>query len=99
MNTSICHDCKNFQYKTKDCIYKKECYNTSKYEVSKITRDMDFNELKVGDMVLFSTGAKTIARAKIVEIRDYTILELRTLSNRKSTVFAKYVLLDTTIKK
>lgn len=61
--------------------------------------DMDGNELKVGDTVLFGTGNKTIARAKITDISDYGWLRLHTLKNRKSSADAQSVLLDTTKKK
>ena len=57
-------------------------------------KDMDGNELKVGDVVLFATTSKTIARAKIVSITNYGVLELHTLKNRYSRVFANSVLLD-----
>lgn len=56
--------------------------------------DMDGNELKVGDIVLFGTGAKTIARARIIKINDYGYLELHTLKNRRSNVLPQSVLLD-----
>lgn len=56
--------------------------------------DMDGNEVKVGDTVLFATTSKEIARAKIVSINDIGVLELRTLKNRRSKMFSKYVLLD-----
>ncbi|HSQ89785.1 hypothetical protein [Romboutsia sp.] len=58
--------------------------------------DMDGNELKVGDIVLFGTANKRIARAKIVSISEYGCLELHTLKNRESKMFAEWVLLDTT---
>lgn len=56
--------------------------------------DMDGNELNIGDIVLFGTGDKRIARAKIVEISDYGWLKLHTLKNRKSSAYAENVLLD-----
>lgn len=58
--------------------------------------DMDGNELKVGDRVLFATHAKTIARATITYISDgkYPYVKLNTLKNRYSTMSAEKVLLD-----
>lgn len=61
--------------------------------------DMDGNELKVGDIVLFGTGSKKIARATITDISDYGWLKLHTLKNRKSSMNAESVLLDTTKQK
>lgn len=60
--------------------------------------DMDGNELHVGDIVLFATGNKRIARARIATINPWGSLKLETLKNRKSTVLAEYVLLDNTTK-
>lgn len=60
--------------------------------------DMDGNELKVGDIVLFGTANKRIARAKITTIDRFGHLQLETLKNRKSTMCAEWVLLDTTTK-
>ena len=58
--------------------------------------DMDGNELKVGDRVLFATHAKTIARATITYISDgkYPYVKLNTLNNRYSTMPVEKVLLD-----
>ena len=56
--------------------------------------DMDGNELNIGDIVLFGTGDKRIARAEIVEISDYGWLKLHALKNRKSSACAVNVLLD-----
>lgn len=58
--------------------------------------DMDGNELNVGDTVLFGTGNKRIARARIVNMSENGRLELHTLKNRKSIMWAEWVLLDTT---
>lgn len=63
------------------------------------TLDMDGNELKVGDIVLFGTGNKKIARATITDISDYGWLRLYTVKNRKSSMPAESVLLDTTKQK
>lgn len=60
--------------------------------------DMDGNELNIGDIVLFGTGNKRVARAKINSISEYGCLELHTLKNRQSKMFAELVLLDTTNK-
>lgn len=60
------------------------------------TLDMDGNELKIGDTVLFGTGDKRIARAIITDITDYGWLKLHTLKNRKSSMSAESVLLDMT---
>lgn len=56
--------------------------------------DMDGNELKIGDIVLFGTGDKRIARATITDINDYGWLKLHTLKNRKSNAYAENVLLE-----
>lgn len=60
----------------------------------KIFRDIDGNELKVGDVVLFGTCDKKVARARIVEVTGYGWLKLITLKNRKSSANAESVLLD-----
>lgn len=57
-------------------------------------KDMDGNELKVGDVVLFATRSGRIARAKIMEINNYGLLKLHTLKNRYSTAHGDCVLLD-----
>ena len=62
-----------------------------------MTKDMDGNELKVGDIVLFATRSIRIARAKIVEI-DGSLLKLHTLKNRYSTAYGECVLLDKNYK-
>lgn len=56
--------------------------------------DMDGNELKVGDIVLFATRSGTIARAKITEIYKHRWLKLYTLKKRYSTQSPENVLLD-----
>lgn len=61
--------------------------------------DIDGNELKVGDIVLFATNNKTISRAEIVEIDSYGVVELHTLKNRKTRVFCTELLLDFTQNK
>lgn len=60
--------------------------------------DMDGNELNIGDIVLFGTGNKRIARAEIISMNKHGRLELHTLKNRKSIMWAEWVLLDTTTK-
>lgn len=59
-----------------------------------MVKDMDGNELKVGDIVLFATNNKAVARAKIVSISEYGWVELHTLKNRYSSAMAEKVLLD-----
>ena len=62
--------------------------------------DMDGNELKVGDRVLFATTNKTISRGIITEINDVIgVAHIHTLKNRHTRIFCEYLLLDTTIVK
>lgn len=58
--------------------------------------DMDGNALKIGDIVLFGTGAKTIARATIISM-EHGVLELHTLKNRKTKMIARHVLLEKSV--
>ena len=62
--------------------------------------DMDGNELKVGDRVLFATTNKTISRGVITKINDVIgVAHIHTLKNRYTRIFCEYLLLDTTIVK
>ena len=61
--------------------------------------DMDGNELKVGDRVLFATTNKTIARGIITEIDgDIGLAYIHTLKNRHTNIRCECLLLDTTIR-
>ncbi len=61
--------------------------------------DMDGNELKVGDRVLFATTNKTIARGIITKIDgDIGLAHIHTLKNRHTNIRCEYLLLDTTLK-
>lgn len=62
--------------------------------------DMDGNELKVGDRVLFATTNKTISRGIITKIDDdIGLAYIHTLKNRYTRISCEYLLLDTTIIK
>lgn len=62
--------------------------------------DMDGNELKVGDRVLFATTNKTISRGVITKIDDdIGLAYIHTLKKRYTRIFCGYLLLDTTIIK
>ena len=62
--------------------------------------DMDGNELKVGNRVLFATTNKTIGRGAITKIDDdIGLAYIHTLKNRHTNIRCEYLLLDTTIIK
>lgn len=58
-------------------------------------KDMDGNEIKVGDIVLVATKDSHIRRAEIMNIdRDYWIDVKMVVSGRTSSIVANKALLD-----
>lgn len=60
-------------------------------------KDMDGNEINIGDIVLVATNTKGLVRARIESFDDFNIINLKTLNhNRKARNSNDCVLLDTT---
>lgn len=60
-------------------------------------KDMDNNEINIGDVVFVATNTKELVRAKVESFDNFNIINLKTLNyNRKIRAYSGRVLLDTT---
>jgi len=110
MDNKNCNNCKHLQrtiyMKLKDeTLYNVWCKignigdeKCNKFKDNTLKRmfDMDGNELKIGDIVLFATNKKTISRARITSVDEFGFLELHTLKKKWSKAAQEHVLLDKT---
>lgn len=60
-------------------------------------KDMDNNEINIGDIVFVATNTREIVRARVESFDDFNTINLKTLNyNRKTRGSSGRVLLDTT---
>lgn len=60
-------------------------------------KDMDNNEINIGDVVFVATNTKELVRARVESFDNFNVINLKTLNhNRKIRAYSGRVLLDTT---